>query len=146
MSDRKLLKQANKPKQINDKEDINNTPLTIDRSLEIVAQGATLEEILLKYGLTDKIQDSLDRVEDKNAISLLKREGHQDVAMLQADELANILETLHLLRSPTNAKILFTALEESIVRDNIDPKLLPNHSIEELRQELKNERESENHF
>ena len=146
MSDRKLIKQANKPKQINDKEDINNTPLTIDRSLEIVAQGATLEEILLKYGLTDKIQDSLDRVEDKNAISLLKREGHQDVAMLQADELANILETLHLLRSPTNAKILFTALEESIVRDNIDPKLLANYTIEELRQELENERESENHF
>ncbi|MDJ0569361.1 MAG: type II toxin-antitoxin system Phd/YefM family antitoxin [Pleurocapsa sp. MO_192.B19] len=81
----------------------------------------------------------LDRIENDNAIALITRRGHKDIAMLPADELASILESLHLLRSPENAKRLFAALEESIARDNLPLESIPDHTLEELRQELADE-------
>ena len=39
-----------------------------------------------------------------------KTGGSKDVALLPATELASLLETAHLLRSPKNAKELLTAL------------------------------------
>ena len=74
----------------------------------------------------------LDRVEQENAIALITRRGHKDIAVLPAEELIALTESLHLLRSPRNAERLFAALEESIARDSQDEELIKNESLSEL--------------
>src|SRR5258705_6074821 len=44
---------------------------------------------------------------------LITRRGYEPVVIIPADELAGLLETAHLLRSPKNAQRLLTALLES---------------------------------
>jgi antitoxin YefM len=52
----------------------------------------------------------MDRaVEDREVVLVRRRKGG-DVALVAADELAGLLETAHLLRSPANAERLLTAL------------------------------------
>jgi antitoxin YefM len=41
---------------------------------------------------------------------LVRRHGRPDLALLPADELAGLLETAHLLRSPRNARRLLESL------------------------------------
>jgi len=53
----------------------------------------------------------LDEVTKNREVVIIQRRGHEDVAMITADELAGVLETAHLLRSPKNAKRLLAALE-----------------------------------
>ncbi len=53
----------------------------------------------------------LDEVTKNREVVIIKRRGSEDVAMIAADELTGILETDHLLRSPTNAERLLTALD-----------------------------------
>ncbi len=53
----------------------------------------------------------LDEVTKNREVVIIKRRGYEDVAMITADELAGVLETAHLLRSPKNAKRLLTALD-----------------------------------
>ena len=78
----------------------------------------------------------LDRVEQENAIALITRKGHKDIAVLPADELSSMLESLHLLRSPENAKRLFAALEESVERDNLSDEMIPSQKLEELIEQI----------
>jgi antitoxin YefM len=52
----------------------------------------------------------LDEVTDQREVVIIQRRGADDVAMIAADELASLLETAHLLRSPVNAERLLTAL------------------------------------
>ena len=52
----------------------------------------------------------LDQVTKNREVVIIQRRGGEDVAMITADELAGILETAHLLRSPVNAKRLLSAL------------------------------------
>ena len=72
----------------------------------------------------------LDQIENENTIAVIKRRGHKDIAMLSADELSSLLETVYLLRSPANARRLLDALEESKKWDEETPP--PPHSIDEL--------------
>ena len=51
-------------------------------------------------------------VEDREPITIQRR-GREDVVLLPAAELAAMETSLHLLSSPTNARRLFAALEES---------------------------------
>lgn len=53
----------------------------------------------------------LDEVTKNREIVIIQRRGGEDVAMITADELAGVLETAHLLRSPKNAKRLHAALD-----------------------------------
>ena len=53
----------------------------------------------------------LDRVTKNREVVIIQRRGGEDVAMITADELAGVLETAHLLRSPVNAKRLLSALD-----------------------------------
>jgi antitoxin YefM len=41
----------------------------------------------------------------------VKRRGHEDLALVAADELRSMMETLYLLRSPANAERLLRAAE-----------------------------------
>ena len=53
----------------------------------------------------------LDQVTHNREVVIIQRRGAEDVAMISADELAGILETAHLLRSPANAKRLLDVLD-----------------------------------
>ena len=60
----------------------------------------------------------------------ITRRGAENVALISADELSSIMETVHLLRSPENARRLLTALNRAY-EDGIQPS-----SLEELKREL----------
>jgi antitoxin YefM len=49
-------------------------------------------------------------VEDSREAAVIQRRGHEDMALILVDELASLQETAYLLRSPSNAARLLTAL------------------------------------
>jgi antitoxin YefM len=61
---------------------------------------------------------------------LITRRGVENVALISADELSSVMETIHLLRSPENARRLLTALNRAY-EDSVQPS-----SLDELRREL----------
>ena len=60
----------------------------------------------------------------------MKRRGAEPIAMIAADELAGLLETAHLLRSPRNAERLLTALVRARSGEGVPL------TVEELRREV----------
>lgn len=60
--------------------------------------------------LREHLADVWDEVESTQEPVILQRRGHEDLALLPAAELAGLLETAHLLRSPKNAARLMSAL------------------------------------
>ena len=60
----------------------------------------------------------------------ITRRGAENVALISADELSSVMETVHLLRSPENARRLLTALNRAY-EDSVQPS-----SLEELKREL----------
>lgn len=55
----------------------------------------------------------LDRVTDNREVAVIRRRGHEDVALISASELSSLLETAYLLRSPKNAERLLKALKRA---------------------------------
>ena len=51
-----------------------------------------------------------DEVESTREPAVIQRRGHEDMALLPAEELASLRETAYLLRSPQNAVRLLAAL------------------------------------
>jgi antitoxin YefM len=45
---------------------------------------------------------------------VLKRRGHEDVALISARELSSMLESIYLMRSPANARQLLDAYERAM--------------------------------
>ena len=73
-------------------------------------------------------------VNDKEIV-IIKRRNSQSVALIAADELASLMETAYLLRSPKNAERLLQALDWSKSRDNQSVvKQDPNAAIALLKQ------------
>ena len=62
----------------------------------------------------EHLADLWRRVEEDRETVVITRRGHADVALVAADELAGLLETAHLLRSPANARRLLTALQQAL--------------------------------
>jgi antitoxin YefM len=60
----------------------------------------------------------------------ITRRGAENVALISADELSSLMETIHLLRSPENARRLLTALNRAY-EDSVQPS-----SLDELKREL----------
>jgi antitoxin YefM len=56
----------------------------------------------------------LDRVVNDREVVIVRRKGERTVAMVPADELAGLMETAHLLRSPKNAQRLLIALRRAV--------------------------------
>lgn len=54
-----------------------------------------------------------EEVTENRRVVIISRRGRHDVALIAADELSGLLETLHLLRSPKNAERLLTALNRA---------------------------------
>jgi len=55
----------------------------------------------------------IDEVISTREPELITRRGHETVAIIPAEELAGLLETAHLFRSPKNARRLMVALIRS---------------------------------
>ena len=66
--------------------------------------------------LREHLAEVWDEVESTQEPVILKRRGHEDLALLPAAELAGLMETAHLLRSPRNAVRLLEALARSQAR------------------------------
>jgi len=63
--------------------------------------------------LRQNLASVLDRVADDHELVIVRRKGDKRVALVPADELAGLIETAHLLRSPKNAQRLLTALRRA---------------------------------
>ncbi len=88
----------------------------------------------------DNFVKVLEQVEQGDSIVVVQRRGHSDVAMIAADELSSLLEQLHLLRSPANAKRLFASLEWSQQRLS-EPST--HTTVEQLRSDIEAELDQE---
>ncbi len=55
-----------------------------------------------------------DYVTKNRDVVIIQRRGVDAVAMIAADELSSLLETVHLLRSPKNAERLYRALNRAL--------------------------------
>jgi antitoxin YefM len=87
--------------------------------------------------LRENLASYLDRVTDDREVLVVKRRGARDVAIIPADELAGLMETAHLLRSPKNAERLLEALAESKRNDTKPvPAKSAAEAIEDLRRSL----------
>ena len=78
--------------------------------------------------LRQNLSSILDRVVEDQDVVIVRRKG-RDVALLPAAELAGLMETAYLLRSPRNAQRLLTALRRA-GQEKPNPS-----SIEQLRRE-----------
>jgi antitoxin YefM len=76
------------------------------------------------------LAELLDQVTQDREPVLITRRGGETVALIAADELDALLETVHLLRSRTNAERLLTALARAKVRAETPT------TLEELTREL----------
>jgi antitoxin YefM len=63
-------------------------------------------------------------------VVIIERGGNENVALIAADELSSINETLYLLSSPENATRLFAALEE------VKSGNLKSQTLDEMLDEL----------
>jgi antitoxin YefM len=77
-----------------------------------------------------RLAELLDQVTHNQEIVIIQRRGKEDVAMVAAAELASLLETAHLLRSPKNAERLLEALGRALKDEG---QLI---SLDELREEV----------
>jgi antitoxin YefM len=71
-----------------------------------------------------------DEVTSNREIVIIQRRGAEAVALIAESELAGLLETAHLLRSPANAERLLTALARARKR-SVAPQ-----PLDELRREV----------
>lgn len=65
--------------------------------------------------LRQNLATVLDQVVDQQDTVIVRRRGARDVALIPASELAGLMETAHLLRSPRNARRLMSALRRANV-------------------------------
>ncbi|MGD0618158.1 MAG: type II toxin-antitoxin system prevent-host-death family antitoxin [Bryobacteraceae bacterium] len=63
--------------------------------------------------LRENLASVLDRVVADREVVIVRRRGAEDVALVPAAELAGLMETAHLLRSPRNGRRLLTALHRA---------------------------------
>jgi antitoxin YefM len=72
----------------------------------------------------------LEQAEDSQDPIIITRRGHEDMAIIPAEELRSLEETAHLLRSPKNARRLMSALQRAL-EGSVAPI-----SIEQLKLEV----------
>ena len=80
--------------------------------------------------LRERLASVLDQVVNDQEVVIVRRRDAKDVALVPAAELASIMETAHLLRSPKNAQRLLAALKRA-AREKGKPE-----SADKLRREM----------
>ena len=83
--------------------------------------------------LRQNLASTLNEAIEDRSIIIVNRPGKEDVAILAASELSSMIETLHLLKSPANAKRLFAAIERA---EELEGIKVESQSLEQLCQEL----------
>lgn len=79
----------------------------------------------------------LDEVTQDRNVVLIERRDAPDVAIISADELTSMVESLYLLRSPQNAQRLFDGLAWSQTQDQHPPGAeAAEQAITQLREEI----------
>ena len=81
--------------------------------------------------LRQRLASVLKQVGDDREVIIVRRRKAPDVALVPAEELAGLMETAYLLRSPRNARRLLAALRRAQGRTG------KPESVEKLRQEMK---------
>jgi antitoxin YefM len=76
------------------------------------------------------LAEILNRVSQDQEIITITRRDQPDIALIAADELSSLLESVYLLRSPANAKRLFRSMEWAKSMAAIP------QTLDELKQEL----------
>jgi len=90
-----------------------------------------MNRITLLTEASNNLSELYHQVINDREIILIQADNTQEqVALIAVDELNNLLETAHLLKSPNNAQRLLTALQRAKTQE------LPIQSIEELKREL----------
>ncbi len=84
--------------------------------------------------LRQRLASFLKQVANDQEVVIVRRRGAKDVALVPAEELAGLMETAHLLRSPRNARRLLAALRRAEGR-----KRKPE-PVEKLRREMRLDR------
>jgi antitoxin YefM len=74
--------------------------------------------------LRENLASILDQVVDQQETVIVWRKGAGDVALIPAAELAGLIETAHLLRSPRNARRLLAAMRRAERGKIKPPKVL----------------------
>ncbi len=69
------------------------------------------------------LAELLDRVTEDREPVVITRRGHESVALIAADELDSLIETVHLLRSRANAERLLTSLARAKDREGTPANL-----------------------
>jgi len=77
-----------------------------------------------------RLAELLDQVVEDREPVVITRRGRESVALIAADELESLVETIHLLRSRTNAERLLTALARAKAGEGTPT------SIDDLRSSL----------
>jgi len=80
--------------------------------------------------LRERLASVLDQVANDQEVVIVRRRGAKDVALIPAQELASLMETAHLLRSPRNAERLLAALRRATRRKG------KPESVDKLRREV----------
>ena len=80
--------------------------------------------------LRENLATLLKQVADDHEVVIVRRKSAKDVALVPAEELAGLVETAHLLRSPKNARRLLTALRRAHRRAG------KPESVDKLRREM----------
>lgn len=80
--------------------------------------------------LRQRLASVLKQVAEDQEVVIVRRRSAKDVALVPAEELAGLMETAFLLRSPKNARRLLAALRRAENRTGRP------ESVEKLRQEM----------
>jgi antitoxin YefM len=78
----------------------------------------------------DSLAKLLDQVTHNREVVVIQRRGEEDVAMIAAAELENLLETAYLLRSPANAERLLSSLSRALKNEG------ESHTVQDLHHEV----------
>ncbi len=76
------------------------------------------------------LETLLNQATEKRETIIIKRPDAEDVALIAANELSGLIETIHLLRSPKNAERLLATLNHALTRVG------KAQTVEELRREV----------
>ncbi len=80
--------------------------------------------------LRQNLASVLKQVAEDQEVVVIRRKGAKDVALVPAEELAGLMETAYLLRSPRNARRVLAALRRARRRGR------KPETVEDLRWEM----------
>ena len=76
------------------------------------------EQVTYSYA-RQNLAKILREAEERQEPIIIRRRGHEDMALIPADELRSLEESAHLLRSPKNAQRLLQALQRALENSGV---------------------------